>query len=1046
MIDVEIATYWNVETLYYVFNGVAAIMGGSGFAGLLKMVFFFSIMFGIFAYAGNRQLEMATWFIQALIFTTLLNMPIARVAITDRTDLESPRTVDNVPFALAIVAQTANLSFGWLTRTYEAVFGVPETLGLQQGDLAFGHRILKNVNKVIIREPGLRADLMQFIKECTLYDLKDGAITPNQMIASTDTWNTMFSNTSPARFVTYDTLTPSPITDTCVNVGTVLKTRVNDGIAAAQKFYGRSNFSRANSDDAASSLFASAIGTSYDWILSSSASASDAMKQAMFNNLWHDAGSELPALLNDPARISELQAMAGAGQAAKQADNSNSTLSMLAQETLPHTRNWLEAIIYAMFPIVVVMMIMLSTEGAKKLIGGYMMSLCWVGMWPVMFAIINHLSLLHLKHKMAGLALASAGGVPFQLSDVFDATLGNEQAAIGYLVVLVPFLSGALIKMGQGGFMSVADRMVSGVTSAGSSVGASWASGNVSMGQAGIDTASVNSTAMHKYNTDIGMRSGGASFELGQGGTSEMAANGTVALQQFQSRMLTQMSVGSRFQADRSEEGHTTDITSRGTQLSVRRGEASTLTDVTGHDTSRGAYQQVGVSAGVSKAGNESGVHGSGQGLNRQYSDRSHFSASTGVSDQGYMGASLGGSIGGGGGGGGGVGANPTNPAGPGGGRVAAPNAQEEQRMVKAMQQGGASQADVDKAVRNYRGGAGDAAPRTGSSGGPSLGGTVGLQSQRNYTAAHGRDRAEGDSLNVDENARISRGYQISAQRGVTNGTGQQSNQNDRHGRDAALTNVDERSTVRDVSDRAEAGVGNRGSRSASESVSLSRDMMADPNFISKVAARNGMSAARFMGLEEGRILAMVKDYAAEKGVFHDATTMPKQGLSGEAIPTTRRDLRKRSEHDREELPDDIATRHRRKAAATGFGGTAPVNADTTMPALVDAAEKEVRTHLDPKSGGSIPDRAAALTDNAHAWASPDRELGEGRAKPAAVTEGMIGRDIANTATDVKNAVLNFGDRLTGGDGTKHGPNYTPNQKRETQTHLDIDQPGQGPK
>ena len=78
MIDIEISTYWNVETLYYVFNGVAAIMGGDGFTGLLKMVFLFAILIGMFAYAGNKQLEMATWFIQALIFVTLLNLPIAR--------------------------------------------------------------------------------------------------------------------------------------------------------------------------------------------------------------------------------------------------------------------------------------------------------------------------------------------------------------------------------------------------------------------------------------------------------------------------------------------------------------------------------------------------------------------------------------------------------------------------------------------------------------------------------------------------------------------------------------------------------------------------------------------------------------------------------------------------------------------------------------------------------------------------------------------------------------------------------------------------------
>ena len=196
MIDIEIQTYWNVETLYYVFNAVASIMAGAGFEGMMKMVFLFAIGIGMFAYAGNKQLEMAKWFIQALIFVSILNLPIARVGLTDKTGLEPPRVVDNVPFTLAVVAQATNLTFGFFTRTYETVFGVPDELGLQKGDVAFGHRILKSVNNATVRDPQLRSDLMQFIKECTLYDIKDGVVGAQEIVGGTDTWNTIFSNTS----------------------------------------------------------------------------------------------------------------------------------------------------------------------------------------------------------------------------------------------------------------------------------------------------------------------------------------------------------------------------------------------------------------------------------------------------------------------------------------------------------------------------------------------------------------------------------------------------------------------------------------------------------------------------------------------------------------------------------------------------------------------------------------------------------------------------------------------------------------------------------
>lgn len=38
-----------------------------------------------------------------------------------------------------------------------------------------------------------------------------------------------------------------------------------------------------------------------------------------------------------------------------------------------------------------------------------------------------------------------------------------------------------------------------------------------------------------------------------------------------------------------------------------------------------------------------------------------------------------------------------------------------------------------------------------------------------------------------------------------------------------------------------------------------------DPDLLAKVAAKNGMTAARFMGQEEGRILQMVRVYLAER-------------------------------------------------------------------------------------------------------------------------------------------------------------------------------------
>lgn len=569
--DIEIQTYWNVETLAMVFNAIAAVMNAQSFDGLLRFAFVFGLALAIFGYIG-RQLEMFKWFIHAFIFVMVLNLPIANVILTDKSGLEPPREVDNVPFALAAVAQATNLVFGSMTSAYETAFGVPDALGLRQGDVGFGHRILRQVNKATIRDPELRADLMQFIKECTLYDVRDGEISHRDIVSGVDTWNTIFTNTSPARFVTYDSLS-APKTQPCTEVALVLSQRVGTAATADQASAGRMVFTRAENDQVASALFVNAVGSSYDWILKNSANASDAMRQAMFNNLWRDAGSELPALLNDPARVSEVSALMGSAQAARQAAGSQSTLSLLAQETLPHVRNWIEAIIYALFPVVVVLMVVSSTEGAKKIFVGYLMSLAWIGLWPLLFAVINHLSMIHLSRKLAAFNLADKG-VPFQYSDAFDATIVDEQAAIGYMVILVPFIASLIIRMGQGGFTAIADRVMTSFSSAGAAAGASMALGNAHMGQVGMDTASLNMTSMHRHDATVGLRGGVSSVETPDGAQMIRTANGTVGTQELRAHVAgVSLSPSQSEQANVSHGGHLQRESAASQAVSYRNGE-----------------------------------------------------------------------------------------------------------------------------------------------------------------------------------------------------------------------------------------------------------------------------------------------------------------------------------------------------------------------------------------------------------------------------------------------------------------------------------------
>lgn len=1007
MMDVTISTYWNVETLYYVFNAVAAMMAGAGFAGLLKMVFIFAIGIGMFAYLGGKQLEMATWFFQALIFVTVLNMPIARVTLTDKTNLQPPRVVANVPFAMAVVGQTVNMTFGFITQQYETAFGVPDTLGLEQGDVGFGHRILKQVNNAEIQDPGLRADLMQFIKECTIYDVKDGEISPSDLIGGTNVWATIFTKTSPARFVTYNTLTANPTTDTCKNTAVILKTQVDAATLAAQTFYGKQAYPLAQSDAIAASMFVGAAGTSYDWLLQSSQNASDALKQGMFNNLWRQAGTSLPAMLNDPSQVAEVAALTAEAQAGAQANSSNSVMSLLGQEVIPHMRNWIEAILYAMFPVIVILMVVMTADGAKKVLGGYMMSLAWIGMWPVLFAVINHLSLMYLKHKAAALNLAQ--GVPFQLSDAFSSTLVNEQAVIGYMVVLVPFMAAGIIKMGQGGIMSLADKAISGFASAGAAAGAAWAAGNVSMGQAGIDTHSVNTTSMHKMDYNMGLDGGGASIATASGGVARLATNGSAAIQQMHNRFNTSIATDTRLDSQRTQEAHETNIAGKGTAITKRHSEASSGTDVVGHDDTRGRSQGHSTENAVSVQGSHGGSTDKGQGLHSGTRTASHFNTTAGATDNLAMGIGLGGGNTGAVGGGG-----STVPGGGG-------NPKDEKRIADSMKNSGAAQEKIDEALANYRNKQGGAAP---SKGGSAIGARLGFDSTKNYSAAHSRDKSADQAHTTDESTRLTTSFQETGSRAVHNQKGEQSAQTNRHGREAARSTVDELGNTDDAVRRDENGLGHRASRGETNSFSVHRDLMADPEFMSQVAARHNMSSMRFYSQETPTIMKQVQDFAAEKGMVAQASTLNGQTFDGGQMPTTKAELHSLSEHEQGEIKDDIDSKHKKKVRKTGFTGAGALDVHTGLPAVGSDARGAVEGNLNPDNKTSIPARAAAFDENVNAWASPDKKVGEGRANPTAVIEGVEGRD-------AKDYVKKVVDKWTGGDGTADGEKLNDNKKRE---------------
>ncbi|MDB0140196.1 conjugal transfer protein TraG N-terminal domain-containing protein, partial [Acinetobacter baumannii] len=410
--DFVIETYWNVESTYLTLNFIAAFMGGSGWLGLLKFVFLCALMTAMLKFAYDRDIgDLLKWFAQAYLLVVVFMAPVSSVAVVDKLNQEPPKVVGNVPWLIAGTSWAINTVTGWLAVEYEKLANVPGSLRLTStGDMGFGQALIRNTNQITITNPYLRADLMQYIKECALYDMQDGVLSVDDLMNKTNSWSLMFSKTNPARFVTLGTVKGDPKTYSCVDAASILDTNVTSGVEAAMRYYGKNAFNNFN-PNVAYNMYVGALGQSYSWILGANQNASDAVKQAMFNNIMRSANSELPALINDPTRIQEIIASGGAAMAAEQSKGSANVVSKLAFEAIPTIRNWLESVLYSLFPICVLWLVIARPNNTLNILSAYLSSFIGLGLIPVFYTSLNHLSMVYLKKQAEAMELAQ--GVPF---------------------------------------------------------------------------------------------------------------------------------------------------------------------------------------------------------------------------------------------------------------------------------------------------------------------------------------------------------------------------------------------------------------------------------------------------------------------------------------------------------------------------------------------------------------------------------------------------------------------------------------------------------
>ena len=510
----EIFAYHNSEALEGIFNAIAAIMASGTYLSAIAAVGFCGFVAAMVAYMFQpEKLVGWKWLVSVVLIYGVLFVPRVTVAVVDKTGGTPNRIIANVPFGMAALGGLTSTIGNAITELFETAFqtlpgpaALPGELSYQQNGLMFGSRLIQETRSVSIPDPGVLNDIINFANNCTAYDIADGTISANAFSTSDNLWAAMAA-TNPARF-TVITAGAGVTTTTCDAAYTSISGRLPAQVNALTARLGQ----KLNPDlpaAAAQAAVLNQIPQAYirSQIAGAAATAADLIRQNAIVNAINDAGEMGCQRINDPACM-----MLATGRAQAVAAQNASWINgaKISSQALPVVRNVAEAMCYAVFPLVVLLLFVSSGRTTIMILSGYAIALVSIQLWPPLFAILNYMATLYGQIDQAAAAEVGGGVKALSLqtaSPIYSNSI-SAQAVVSYLIIGIPMLAWSLanrmVNFGSavmGGLQGLQAASMSGNASAAAATG-NTSMGNVSMDQRTISPSTSNPWVSRQQDLD----------------------------------------------------------------------------------------------------------------------------------------------------------------------------------------------------------------------------------------------------------------------------------------------------------------------------------------------------------------------------------------------------------------------------------------------------------------------------------------------------------------------------------------------------------------
>lgn len=495
----EVFAYWNAETLKRVFDAIVMVIGGGGWSNLLKSVAIIGLLLSVTVGLLRIQAQHSLGYLLFLaIWYFGLLLPTTSVVIVNRAGPSaSPTfTVANVPLGLAFFASVTSSGGDWLTTRYETMFAMPADLQFQRNGLMFGSRLVRTgIEQARLEDPGINADFMAFMKDCVHPELFDSPTVFSDFLKSTDLVATLDAMAlNPARVALIANAANTGLEAVpCPASWNRLKGKLAAQATSARDRLAQLFFPGFSSADKATQIDASLVAA--DTVMLNVARTSlESVRQKMMINMVRDSNVSIATAINNPTLAQTALAQALAEQSANTAYR---VMAKIGEETLPLVRNAIEVVIYAIFPIIMLLIVAAGGFGGKVL-GAYVLGMVWLQLWPALFSVVNSLTHERVAAVMQGVA---PGGESIATATALTSAGLGPEAVAGMLSLSIPLIAWAIVKGGEVAMSGVATGVMAPASASAQRAGDAVGVGNVAAGNVSWGGTSMNNQSSGSFDS-----------------------------------------------------------------------------------------------------------------------------------------------------------------------------------------------------------------------------------------------------------------------------------------------------------------------------------------------------------------------------------------------------------------------------------------------------------------------------------------------------------------------------------------------------------------